>query len=422
VVTAEGYHPDTLHQRLVPFDATAPVQEGPIYLGKECERGDSGACDLSGVYAGYYHLSGSRVGIPVACSFHSTLRLVQNGGTVQGTVSTDRYQRGCDAGSSYIHWGQGSWAVSGTVERDRIVLERLGGLADHVSLHRYVGNPSGDLADYLAVTTEVSEQIEAVDATARYVRAARKGRKRAFLSFDEWNVWYRTQRREHMDGGWRQAPELIEEVYDLADALVVAGFLHTFLRYADVVKIANLAQITNVIAPVLTKPDGLLVQSIYHPFAMVSARRDGTSLRTAVRGPTYETTRHGSVPYVEASAVLGPDRLHVFVTNRTPDAAAPVSVELAGPGGQVADVIDADILTGPGPDAANSWEEPDTVKAHALAAPPIHSATGRRRCDRGCMPVEASQRLVADLEPPAEERGGGRGGPRRRWIARAGGA
>jgi hypothetical protein len=122
IVSAEGYRPDTLPQRLVPFDATVPVQQGPIYIGRDCDRESSGNCDLSGAYAGYYHLSGSRQGIPVACSFQSVIHLVQTGETLRGTVSTDRYQRGCDAGGSFIHWGQGVWDVSGTIVGDRIIL------------------------------------------------------------------------------------------------------------------------------------------------------------------------------------------------------------------------------------------------------------------------------------------------------------
>jgi alpha-L-arabinofuranosidase len=245
---------------------------------------------------------------------------------------------------------------------DRTVLAHLGGLADLVSLHRYAGDPVGDLLDYLAVTNSIDRQIEEIDATARQVRAERKGGKRAYLSFDEWNVWYRTMTPGWADGGWEVAPPIIEEVYDLADALAVAGFLHSFVRHADVVKVANLAQICNVIAPVLTRPDGLLVQSIYHPFAMFSSRRDGDSLRVAVEGPAYEAATHGRVTEVDVSAILGADRLHVFCTNRSPDRTASLLVELGGPGSEMVEVIDAEILTGPSPEAANTWEAPDVLR------------------------------------------------------------
>lgn len=125
VVSAPGYRSDTLVQRLVPFNTTVPAQGGPIYLGKDCVRNANQVCDISGTYAGYYQLSGSVDGASVACAFEATLRLVQTGGTFTGTVTTSRYQRGCDnpGGTTWIEWGQGTWNLSGTVQGDRLVMQ-----------------------------------------------------------------------------------------------------------------------------------------------------------------------------------------------------------------------------------------------------------------------------------------------------------
>jgi alpha-N-arabinofuranosidase len=242
---------------------------------------------------------------------------------------------------------------------DRVVLEHVGDLADYVSLHNYVGNRT-DTMDFLAVTNAIDRQIEEVDAVCRYAQGKRRAKRRPFLSFDEWNVWYKTMSGENMDGAGRFAPPLIEEVYNLEDALVVAGFLQSFLRHADVLKVANLAQIVNVIAPILTRKDGLLVQSIYWPFAMVSRRREGISLRTVVEGPRYPSQSHGMATHVDASAILARDHLHVFLTNRD-DREAEVHVRVADR--DVAGVRDAEILTGPDPKATNAWEAPDTIRA-----------------------------------------------------------
>jgi alpha-N-arabinofuranosidase len=242
---------------------------------------------------------------------------------------------------------------------DRAVLEHVGDLADYVSLHNYVGNRS-DTMDFLAVTNAIDRQIEEVDAVCRYAQGKRRSKRRPFLSFDEWNVWYKTMSGENMDGAGRFAPPLIEEVYNLEDALVVAGFLQSFLRHADVLKIANLAQIVNVIAPILTRRDGLLVQSIYWPFAMVSRRREGIALRTLVEGPRYSSKSHGMAAHVDASAILARDHLHVFLTNRD-DREAEVHVRVADR--DVADFRDGEVLTGPDPKAANDWEAPDTIRA-----------------------------------------------------------
>ncbi len=195
---------------------------------------------------------------------------------------------------------------------DRTVLEYIGGYAEYVSLHRYVGNPSGDSRDYLAITNSIDRQIEDMDAVCRYVQARTRSKKRYYLCFDEWNVAYRSA-SEKPAVELPFAPHLAEEVYNLEDALVVAGFLNSFIRHADVVKIANLAQIVNVIAPILTRGDDLLLQTIYYPFLLFSQRREGVSLRPAVDGPAYDSPSYGRVNYIDTSAIRGDGALQVFL-------------------------------------------------------------------------------------------------------------
>jgi alpha-N-arabinofuranosidase len=248
------------------------------------------------------------------------------------------------------------------MEWDRVVLEHLGDLADYVSLHRYVGNPDGDTAAYLAVGSSVDRQIEEMDSACRFVQARRRSRKRPWLCFDEWNVWYKNMQ---MDGQGRFAPHLVEERYNLEDALVVAGFLNSFIRHAHCLRIANLAQIVNVIAPLLTEGDRLLVQPTFHPFAMVSSRRTGVSLRFALEGPSYEAGGE-TVPFIDAAAIMEERTLKLFLVNRSQSDSAPVAVEMAD--GGLSDLQDGELLSGPGPKAANSFEEPDAVAARAFAA------------------------------------------------------
>lgn len=244
---------------------------------------------------------------------------------------------------------------------DRLVLEYLGDLTDYISLHRYVGNRHADTPDYLAVTNSIDRQIEDMDSVCRFVQAKNRNNKRAYLCFDEWNVWYKNMQ---MNGEGKFAPHLIEEEYNLEDALVVAGFLQSFIRHADVVKIANIAQIVNVIAPVLTCGDEMLVQSIFYPFEMVSRRRDGVALRVIVDGPTYESTRYGSVGYVDATAVMDGRKLKVFLTNRSVNESGTVVIRMAD--GAILSAECADILTGPDPKAVNSFENPDIVTVRPL--------------------------------------------------------
>ena len=247
------------------------------------------------------------------------------------------------------------------IEWDQQVLEHVGDLADHISLHQYVGNRDDDTEDFLAVTNAIDRHIEEIGATCRLVQAKRRSKKRAYLCFDEWNVWYKAVGR---NGEGEFAPHLIEEVYNLEDALVVAGFLNSFIRHADVVKIANIAQIANVIAPILTRGDEMLVQSIFYPFEMYAERRDGISIMPIVEGPKYEGKTNGQVNFVDSSAILCEDRMHVFLTNRSLKEAASVRIILADR--VIVNADSAEVLTGPNAKAANSFEQPDVIRTRPL--------------------------------------------------------
>ena len=262
-----------------------------------------------------------------------------------------------DQGIELVACGSSGVGMSTYAEWDRQVLEYMGDLADYVSLHRYVGNQDNDTPDYLAITNSIDQQIEEIDAVCRYVQARRRSPKRTYLCFDEWNVWYKNMQ---MDGEGKIAPHLIEEVYNLEDALVVAGFLHSFVRHADVVKIANLAQIVNVIAPILTRGDELLIQSIFHPFEMFSKRREGISLKTTVVGPHYEGKTNGAVHYIDTSAILNGGQLHVFITNRNLNETARVQIDMVDR--KIAALDNAESLTGPDAKAFNTFEEPYRIK------------------------------------------------------------
>ncbi len=250
------------------------------------------------------------------------------------------------------------------MEWDRTVLEYIGSYADYVSLHRYVGNPRGDTADYLAVTNSIDQQIEEMDAVCRFVQARSKSKRRHYLCFDEWNVWYRTHSAEHTNGSGKFAPPLIEEHYNLEDALVVAGFLNSFIRHADVLKIANMAQIVNVIAPILTRGNDMLLQTIFYPFAMYSSRRDGIALLPSVSGPAYDSPSYGRVNTVDTSAILGDGVLHTFLVNRSSGETAEIEIDHGR--GKLVSVLSADVVSGPSPDAHNTYENPNAICSQPL--------------------------------------------------------
>lgn len=252
------------------------------------------------------------------------------------------------------------------MEWDRTVLEYIGSYADYISLHRYVGNYNDNTTDYLAVTNSIDQQIEEMDAVSRLVQARNKSKKRHYLCFDEWNVWYRTMSPEHTNGRGKFAPPLIEEHYNLEDALVVAGFLNSFIRHADIVKIANIAQIVNVIAPILTRGDDMLLQTIFYPFAMYASRRDGIALLPSVSGPAYDSPSYGRVNTVDASGIQGDGVLHVFLVNR--DVTEPAEIEIDHGSGSLESTLSADVVTGSGPDVRNTYENPTAISSQPLEA------------------------------------------------------
>jgi alpha-N-arabinofuranosidase len=246
------------------------------------------------------------------------------------------------------------------LEWDRAVLEYMGDDADFISLHQYVGKGQGETSDYLAVTNSIDQHIEEMDALCRYVQAKKRSKKRYYLAFDEWNVWYRTQNAESVNGHGKFAQHLVEETYNLEDALVVAGFLNSFIRHADVVKIANLAQIVNVIAPILTQGDQMLLQSIYYPLLLYSNRRDGVALQAVVNGLGYDSPSYGTVNTIDASVILGEEALHVFLVNRSLDEQAPVELSLTGI--PLKSVLSAELVVGPSATSCNTFESPDTIR------------------------------------------------------------
>ena len=285
-----------------------------------------------------------------------------------------KMMRDVDPEIELVACGSCSIGLETYMEWDQQVLEHVGSYADYMSLHRYVGNPEDDTLNYLAVTNSIDQQIEEMDAVCRFVQAKQRSKKRAYLCFDEWNVWYKNK---EMNGRDQVAPHLIEEYYNLEDALVVAGFFNSFVRHADIVKIANIAQIVNVIAPLQTREDQLLIQSIFYPFEMFAARQTGVSLRLEMEGPTYESSDYGTTAYIDSCAILDQNRLHLFLTNRSLDEVATVELHLVDR--PITALTSGEILTGPDPKAENSWENEAVVRSGPFQAVTIRD--GRAFCD-----------------------------------------
>ena len=269
--------------------------------------------------------------------------------------------KGLDPSIETILCGSSHNNIRTYMEWDRQVLEYCWDKVEYISAHRYSNNYRGDSAWYLAEGIEIDRTLDDYAALLNYVRAVKKSNKRVYLSFDEWNVWYRAREGDDANGHWARAPHLLEEVYNLEDAVVVAQYLTSFLRHADTVKVACIAQIVNVIAPILTRPGGLLVQSIYHPFVLFSQHAIGNALTPVIQAPLYRAGERGEVPVLDAAASHDEASKTVafFLVNRSQQEELLVTIDVAGrPLGRV---IGASVLGGGDVKQANTWDDPHRV-------------------------------------------------------------
>lgn len=191
---------------------------------------------------------------------------------------------------------------------------------DYISLHQYFENREGDTASFLAKTLELDNFIYSVICTCDTVKAKRRSKKTMNLSFDEWNVWYHSDNAPYEK--WSVAPPRLEDVYNFEDALLTACMLMTFLRHADRIKIACMAQLVNVIAPIFTKTGGgVFRQTIFYPFMQLSNYGRGVALMPLVDCPKYDCKEFTDVPYLETVATFDEEKeeLVIFCVNKSPD-------------------------------------------------------------------------------------------------------
>ncbi|HVO21148.1 MAG TPA: alpha-N-arabinofuranosidase [Anaeromyxobacter sp.] len=255
-------------------------------------------------------------------------------------------------------------------EWEATVLEHAYDYVDYLSLHSYYQNHEDDPAEFLASSAGMDAFIRSVVATADYVKARRRSHRTIHLSFDEWNVWFHSMEADRTVQPWTVGPPLLEDVYTLEDALVVGTLLITLLKHADRVKIACIAQLVNVIAPIMTAPGGpAWRQTIFYPFMHASRFGRGTVLDLRLDCPGYESKKHGPVPYLEATAVDdGRGTLTLLLVNRS--VAEPVELEVQLGGYQGLSALEHQELRHPDRKAANTRERPDAVQPRPAAKKP----------------------------------------------------
>src|SRR5580658_406658 len=284
-----------------------------------------------------------------------------------------RQMRDVDSSLKLIACGSSGPFMATYLEWDREVLEQCYDYVDGLSLHRYFGNnerdTGGNTSKYLAMNLSMERQIAETVAVCDLVRGHKRSPKKLWLSFDEWNVWYRTNGGDAVDGHRHEAPHLLEEVYNLEDALLVGGLINSLLRNADRVKLACLAQLVNVIAPIMTDANGILRQTIYYPYSWALKFARGAALDLLVESSTYEVSGLDPVAYVDAAGSYDSSsgKLSLFILNR--DLAKAHDVEVVWEDGAGARVISANVLTGDDLKASNSFAAPKRIAPQSFAAP-----------------------------------------------------
>ncbi|HWQ11414.1 MAG TPA: alpha-L-arabinofuranosidase C-terminal domain-containing protein [Roseiflexaceae bacterium] len=277
-------------------------------------------------------------------------------------------------------------------EWDRVALELCWEQVDYLSMHYYARNDENDTPSYLSYAAHFEQHVDTLAAVLRYVKALRRSAHNVFLSWDEWNVWYKDTSGR---GGWQEGPPLSEELYNLEDALVVAQWLNVFLRKADVLKMACVAQIVNTISPLTTRGDRLLKQTTHYPIALVSRNASGVALDVLTQAPLYDTRVYGPMPVLDVAASYdaAQDKGALFVVNRS---VQPVTAEVVWQGAAPVRLSGGYRFSGTDPKAANTFDQPDLIVPQTLPGEPLRDG----RLTLALAPLSFTVLLTAGYSQP----------------------
>jgi len=250
-------------------------------------------------------------------------------------------------------------------EWEATVLDLAYNNVDYISIHQYYGNRDNDTENFLAQSVSMDSFINTVISTADYVQAKKRSKKKVHLSFDEWNVWYHSNDADRKIEPWSIAPPQLEDIYNHEDALLVGSMLISMLKRADRVKMACIAQLVNVIAPIMTENGGAAwKQTIYYPYMHASIFGRGNVLVPLVKSPKYDTKDFTDVPYLDSVAVHNEEKgeVTVFAVNRHLTDELALDIDLRSFG--ACQVLEHIVLEHDDLKAVNTADAPDRVKPH----------------------------------------------------------
>jgi alpha-N-arabinofuranosidase len=245
---------------------------------------------------------------------------------------------------------------------NRTVLDHLKHHVDYLALHMYVGNRENKFEEFMACPQDLANRIKTAEGVINAALSGEPKSRKIYIAWDEWNVWYRAR------GEKQRGRRILEERYNLEDALVVAGFLNTFVNNSHIVKIANMAQLVNVIAPIFTNEKGMFLQTIYYPLQLFANNSKGRALQLFVDSPRYESTRLGDVPYLDTSAAYDNGTVVINVVNRHRD--QPIDAEFLAEDKKFSGTVQISEVNGPDIKAENDFgsTKVQTVERSATAS------------------------------------------------------
>ncbi|KHF41416.1 alpha-N-arabinofuranosidase [Halalkalibacter okhensis] len=234
-------------------------------------------------------------------------------------AETAKAMKWVDPSIELVACGSSNRLMPTFAEWEATVLEHTYDHVEFISLHTYYGNRDEDLANYLAQSLDMDQFIYSVISIADYIKAKKRSKKTINLSFDEWNVWFHSNEADKKLEPWTVAPPQLEDIYTFEDALLVGSMLISLLKRADRVKIACLAQLVNVIAPIMTENGGeAWKQTIFYPYMHASVYGRGVALHALVSSPKYDSKDFTDVPYLDTVSVYNEESetVTIFAVNK----------------------------------------------------------------------------------------------------------
>ena len=247
---------------------------------------------------------------------------------------------------------------------NRTVLDKLKDEIDYISLHTYIGNPESNFEKYLSESQFIDERIAIVEGQIKAARNQQSRPHPIYIAFDEWNTWYRARSGTTE---YEIAKTGLEEHYNFEDALATGMFLNSFLRHANIVKMANLAQLVNVIAPIFTNKQGLYLQTIYFPLVEYGKQRGNTALDVQVTSPTYRIANRAPLGYLDVSSTYSASDRAIYLNVLNRSEKNDISARIENVAGPIAGQAAVWQMSHPDLKAVNDFGQPNVKPATRTA-------------------------------------------------------